>query len=52
MDRILALKNENKTKKKVRDVNILKRSAFELLMVETIQKIHTRVLLYYDTLYL
>jgi len=26
--------------------------AFELLMVETAQKIHTRVLLHYDTLYL
>jgi len=51
MDRILALKNENKTKK-IKDVNILKRAAFEVLMVVKIQKIHTRVLLHYDNLYL
>jgi hypothetical protein len=41
MDRILALKNKNKTKK-IKDINILKWTAFEVLMVVTIQKIHTR----------
>jgi hypothetical protein len=45
MDRILALKNENKTKK-IKDVNILKRTSFEVLIVVIIQKIHTRVLLH------
>jgi len=51
MDRILALKNENKTKK-IKDVNILKWTTYEVLMVVTIQKLHTKVLLHYDTLYL
>jgi len=42
-----------KTKqKKIKDVNILKWTTFEVLMVVTIQKLHTRVLLHYDTLYL